>query len=231
MTCRMSTTRLRSESLRAAAFALTAAALLAGCSGPTNEGPTRTEAREVGEFHSVNIRGAANASIKVGAATSLRVTADQESLQALHTTVRNGMLLVEQKRGWFWNHGRVELQMTVPALQEVVISGAGDIVIDGARGSHLELSLQGAGNLTANGDVDLLTVTINGAGDAALAGLRARSAKVVVNGTGDVTVHATEALDALVNGVGSVRYIGTPASLATKVNGVGAITQTTPPGT
>jgi hypothetical protein len=231
MTCRMSITRSRSDSRRAAAIALVAVALLAGCSGPKNEGPTRTETRDVGQFHSVNIRGAANASIKVGAATSLSVTADEQSLQALHTTVRNGMLLVEQKRGWFWNHGHVELQMTVPSLQEVVISGAGNIAIDDARGAKLELSLQGAGNLTAKGEIDQLTVTINGAGDAALADLRARSARVVVNGTGNVTVHATEALDAVVNGVGSVRYIGTPASLATKVNGVGAIKQTTPPGT
>lgn len=221
MTCRMSITRLRRDSLHAGAGVLLA--LLAGCGGAFEDGPARTEARSVGNFHSVNVRGAADASIRVGESTSLAVTAGDATLKDLRTEVRHGMLIVEHKGGWFWQRGRLKLDITVPELREVVISGAGDITVDGARGQSLELSLQGAGNLVAGGEIHSLTVHINGAGNASLAGLHAREARVVVNGTGDVTVHASEALDAVVNGVGSVRYVGTPPRLETQINGVGNI--------
>ena len=221
----MSITRLRSHASGRAAIALAAALLLGACSRPANEGPLRSESRSVGDFHSVNVRGAANASIQVGPAASLTISAGENTLQNLTTTVREGMLIVEQKKGWWLSHGNVELQITLPVLQEVVISGAGNADITDARGESLELSLQGAGNLVAKGEIGTLAVNINGAGNANLGGLRARAAKVVVNGTGNVSVHATEELDAVVNGVGSVRYIGTPPKLDTKVNGVGSIVQ------
>jgi hypothetical protein len=94
-----------------------------------------------------------------------------------------------------------------------------------ARGESLELSLQGAGNLTADGETDHLRVLINGAGNADLAALRARSARAVLNGAGNVTVHAVEELSATVNGVGSVRYVGSPPKLDTQINGVGDVVQ------
>lgn len=222
MTSRTSTTRLRSDVLRGGAGVL-AALLLAACGGAFEEGPARTEARDVGGFHSVNLRGAADASIRVGEAPSLSATADDATLRELRTEVRHGMLIVEQKGGWPWSRKGLKLDITVPELREVVISGAGDITVDGARGQSLELSLQGAGNLVAGGEIHSLTVHINGAGNASLAGLHAREARVVVNGTGDVTVRASDALDAVVNGVGSVRYLGTPPRLETQVNGVGGI--------
>lgn len=222
MTCRTSITRLRRDALRGGAGVL-AALLLAGCGGAFDDGPARTEARSVGDFHSVNVRGAADASIRVGEAAGLSVTANDAILEDLRTEVRHGMLIVEQKGGWIWSRKHLKLDITVPELREVVVSGAGDITVDGARGQSLELSLQGAGNLVAGGEIQSLTVHINGAGNASLGGLRAREARVVVNGTGDVTVNASEALDATVNGVGSVRYVGTPPRLETQINGVGGV--------
>jgi hypothetical protein len=85
--------------------------------------------------------------------------------------------------------------------------------------------VHGAGNLVARGEIGTLDVRINGAGDAELSGLRARSVKAVVNGAGNMTVHAVEELDAVVNGVGKLRYVGSPPRLDTQVNGVGDVSQ------
>jgi hypothetical protein len=110
----------------------------------------------------------------------------------------------------------------------VTVNGAGNVEVHEARGDALRLTLQGAGNLVARGEIGTLEVTINGAGNGELAGLRARAVKAVVNGAGSVTVHAVEELDAVVNGVGKLRYLGTPAKLDTRINGVGTVSQIPP---
>jgi hypothetical protein len=226
MMCRTSITRLRETRCGALVAAVLAATLLAGCDDPPGDpGPVRSESRNVGEFHSINIRGAASGTIRVGAATSLALTGGERTLENISTEVRDGRLIVDAKKGWLWNHGEVNLDITVPVLREATISGAGNLDIQNAQGDALELAVNGAGNIVATGEIQSLTVHINGAGDAVLAGLRARDARVVVNGTGNVTVNAADALSADVNGVGSVRHVGKPGTLQTRVNGVGRVTQ------
>jgi hypothetical protein len=206
--------------------AVLAATALAGCDDrPFDAGPVRSETRNVGDFHSINIRGAASGSIRVGGATSLELTGGERTLENISTEVRDGRLIIDSKKGWLWHHGEVNLQVTVPVLREATISGAGNLGIENVQGDALELAVNGAGNIVAMGEIQSLTVHINGAGDADLAGLRAHNARVVVNGTGNVTVNAEDALSADVNGVGSVRHVGKPAALQTRVNGVGRVTQ------
>jgi hypothetical protein len=228
MMCRTSITRWRSQRLHGAVLALGGALLLTACSEPADNGPTRTETRSVGDFHSVRIGGAANATIQVGPASSLAVTAGEHTLENLTTEVRNGTLVVEQKNRWFWNGDDVSLAITVPVLRELTVSGAGNVDVQDARGESLQLSVHGAGDLTAAGEINSLSVNINGAGNADLSALRARSAKAVVNGAGNITVNATDELDAVVNGVGKVRYVGSPPKLDTQINGVGDVSQVSP---
>lgn len=226
MMCRTSTTRLREGRCGALVAAVLAAALLAGCDDRAGDpGPARSETRNVGDFHSINIRGAASGTIRVGGPTSLELTGGERTLENISTEVRDGRLIIDSKKGWLWNHGEVNLQITVPVLREATISGAGNLGIEDVRGDALELAVNGAGNIVAVGEIQSLTVHINGAGDADLAGLRARNARVVVNGTGNITVNAADALSADVNGVGSVRHVGKPGALQTRVNGVGRVTQ------
>jgi hypothetical protein len=226
----MSTTRWRSGFIRTALVALATAAALAGCSR-MESGPVRTESRNVGDFHSVEVRGSADATVRVGPATSLSVTAGENMLAELTTEVRDGKLIVEQKRHLFWDNADVDLVVTTPALRAVTVLGAGNVEVHDARGESLRLGVNGAGNMTAMGEVDSLEVDINGAGNAELAGLKARKARAVLNGAGNLTVNASDELNAVVNGVGSVRYVGTPPKLDTQVNGVGDVSQVKPGAT
>lgn len=224
MMCRTSITRLRSG-IRGAAAGLSGALLLAACGGPAGDGPVSTESRNVGDFQALRIGGAANATIRVGPAPSLTITASADTLAGIRTEVRDGTLVVEQKGRLFWSGEDVKLEITVPVLREVTVNGAGHVEVHEASGDALRLTLQGAGHLVARGEIGSLDVTINGAGNGELSGLRARAVKAVVNGAGNVTVHAVEELDAVVNGVGKLRYVGTPAKLDTRINGVGNVSQ------
>jgi hypothetical protein len=200
--------------------------LLAGCSGNAS-GPPQTEQRQPGDFHQVELRGAADLTVVVGPATSLAITADPGQLRDVKTEVRAGRLVIDQERGWNWiRHGKLAIQLTTPTLDGLSIRGAGDVAVSGIKGEVLALEISGAGDLRASGEIGMLEAHIRGAGDMDLMQLAARDAKVSINGAGDLKVRATGTLDATINGAGSISYAGNPQPLKTQINGAGSIRPT-----
>lgn len=219
MMYRTSTTRWRNPVF----WMAVTAGLLAGCAAPS--GPPITEQRSVGEFHAIEQRGAGDLHVQVGPATSLSVTADAGTLHRLATTVEDGRLVIDSRSGWSWfrRTGRVDVHITMPALDAVVLNGAGNAAIEGATGAALELALQGAGNIQAAGRIASLDASINGAGNMDLVRLVATDANVSVNGAGNMATNVTGTLRATVNGVGSVTYAGNPQRVEPAINGVGSV--------
>jgi hypothetical protein len=215
MTCRTFTTR----SLSVSAIL----ALLTGCSGG-GAGPSQTEQRQIGGFHQVELRGAGDLTVVVGPATSLTITADPSLLRDLKTEVRDGTLTIDHDGGWNWfRAGRLAIQLTTPTLDGVAIRGAGDVSISGVKSAQFALELDGAGDLRASGETGTLDAHIKGAGDMDLSQLAARDAKVSINGAGDLSVRASGALEATINGAGSITYAGNPQPVKTQINGAGSI--------
>lgn len=223
MTSRTSTTRWPDNLPRAAAAALAAGALLAGCGGPG--GATTTEQRGTDAFHSVQLDGAADVIVEVGPANSLTLTGRSGVLREVKTSVHNGMLVIERPQRWlgFGRDGDLDVKITTPNLNAFAVQGAGDVEIRGARGEALAVVLSGAGEVSATGSVQSLNARINGAGEMDLSQLTAVDATVFVNGAGELTVHVTGSLEAQLNGVGSIRYAGKPHTVTPRINGVGRI--------
>lgn len=204
---------------------LAAAALLAGCNaGSAPASPPVSQQRGVDAFHSIDLRGAGELDVLVGPRQSVTLDAPRELLAHVKTTVSNGELVIEQEGGWMQlRDASLKLRITLPKLNSLSVNGAGHVSASGLAGGATTMVLSGAGDLEASGTVDTLTVRINGAGNADLSHLAADSASVAVNGAGNLTVQATRQLDARLNGVGSIRYLGQPAQLSTEINGVGSI--------
>jgi hypothetical protein len=218
MTCRTFTTRSLSG--------LVVLALLAGCSGGAS-GPLQTEQRQPGDFHQVELRGAGGLEVEVGPATSLTISADAALLKDLTTEVRDGRLVIDYKRGWNWfSHHQLKIRLTTPVLDGLAIRGAGDAAVSGMKGERLLLEIDGAGDLRASGETGMLEAHIKGAGDMDLSQLAARDAKVSINGAGDLRVRASGALEATINGAGSISYAGNPQPVKTQINGAGSIRPT-----
>ncbi len=198
-------------------------ALLSACT--SGGGPVTTQQREVGSFHAVEVRGAANLVVDVGPAPSLSATSDATTLGALRSKIEDGRLVVEHDRHWSWFRGGpgLEVHLTTPSLDSLVMNGAGSVTINSVAGTALELLLDGAGNMRASGNIDRLTAHLNGAGNMDLSGLAAGEADVSVNGAGKLEVRATGSLTAVVNGVGNISYAGHPHPVKTQINGVGSI--------
>lgn len=223
MTCRTSTTPSR-DRLARALLAGCAAIALSACGADTRE-PPRTERRGVDAFHSVDLRGAAEVTVQVGGPTSVEVTATPAALAGVRTTVHNGTLTIDHGTGPLLLGGgdAVKLAISVPELHAFAVNGAGNVRIDGVDGTALALVLQGAGQLVATGRTASLNARINGAGNMDLAGLEAIDATVAVNGAGHLSTRVGGSLQAEVNGVGAIRYAGSPQKLDTRINGLGSI--------
>jgi Putative auto-transporter adhesin, head GIN domain len=215
-----STTPWRNGQLLALVVATLA---VAGC-GAADTGPVTTEDRPVGAFQAIRLDGAAQLDVLVGPAPSLSIIGSQDA-RAAFTALVGGDELHLDSHGSVWkpDFGKVKVRVTVPQLHALNVSGAGQITVSGMSGDGLDVSIDGASNLEANGTIGTLTVSMDGAGNLDLSHLEAVSATVTVNGAGSIQVNATGSLVATVNGVGSINYYGKPSKVTTAINGVGSI--------
>jgi hypothetical protein len=227
MMYRTSITRLHKAGSHAALAALTGTLFLSlalvAC-GQADTGPVATEERQVEAFQSIELRGAAELTVQVGPAHSLKVTAGPKTRAAFTSKVEGEKLILETHNRFFEPQmGQVDLQATLPALRSMTVSGAGDVKLIDVASDSLALALNGAASVEAQGKAAALTASMNGAGNMDLSRLEAGSATVTVNGAGSMEVNATGSLNATVNGVGSIDYTGNPGQVTTAINGVGSI--------
>jgi hypothetical protein len=200
--------------------------LLSACS--RDAGPLHVEAREVAEFQGVDIEGGSRLEIDVGSPQRVQIEAPQSVLDHIQTDVRDGTLFVRSRtKNWVvgGGHSRITIRIAVPHLDSLRLTGGHRATISGFSGGESKIDVEGAVKLHASGELDRLTVHLAGAGTANLSELTAATARVTVDGVGRVIVHPTETLDATMNGLGAIHYVGTPREVRTRMNGLGSIGQ------
>ena len=192
--------------------------------GVQGSGVPTTQARKVAEFDSIELAGSNNVTVQVGAKQSVVVHADDNLLARVTTEVQGGHLVIGNTNGSFTTRSPMSVEITVPTLTAVTLSGSGNIAATGIDTSSLTVSLPGSGVIQASGTAARLVVSVDGSGEAQLAQLVAHDVQADVNGSGEILVTATESLDASVPGSGTILYSGDPAHVTTSVTGSGAVT-------
>lgn len=187
-------------------------------------GVAGSETRDVPTFGGVALAGAADVTVDVGGEQKVVVHADDNLLAIVTTEVEGGMLVVSQSES-FDAVTPASVEIGVPSLDALRLSGAGNLTARGHDLQRLAVGLTGAGTLRGSGSVDRLDVLLSGAGDVELEGLVAGEASATLSGAGNIVVHVTRALDAKVTGVGTISYAGDPAEVKRLVAGPGAIVQ------
>ncbi|HEU4486299.1 MAG TPA: DUF2807 domain-containing protein [Povalibacter sp.] len=214
------------------ALAMTALAILSACGrGDIGTGPMKTEQRPVGDFDSISVQGGTQLEIAVGKPAMVEVEGRELFVDRLVTEVRDRTLyLTSTKKDWvtIGTSPRVIVRIAVPSLAKLEVQGGNDVHLTGFNGGSSTLRLEGAINLNGSGRLDALDVFMAGAGNADLAKLVTQSAKVTVAGVGNVTIQASDSLDATMNGVGAIFYLGSPRQVNTHMNGLGTISQRDP---
>jgi hypothetical protein len=185
-------------------------------------GVPATQVRALPPFTSVELGGSNAVTVRVGGEQAVVVHADDNLVDAVTTIVRGGRLVVDD-RGDFSTKSPMSVDVTVPELEGVALTGSGILNVSRAIGPRLTARLEGSGVLAVGGAVDGIDALLSGSGDMRLGDLVARHATAVVSGSGRITVNATESLDASVSGSGAILYGGDPARVVRRVTGSGAI--------
>jgi Putative auto-transporter adhesin, head GIN domain len=197
-------------------------------SGSATEGSgvSATQARQVAAFSSVELAGSNNVLIHVGdrQQQSVVVKGDDNLLQRVTTEVHSGELVIGNTPGNLSANTPMSVEVTVPALTALTLSGAGNIAVDGIGSQNLEVSLAGSGNLAGSGAATRLDITVGGSGTVQFAHVVADNVRAVVSGDGSIFVTATRSLDGSISGDGAIVYTGNPPDVTKNVTGTGAIT-------
>jgi hypothetical protein len=185
-------------------------------------GVAAAQTRNVPAFTSVDLAGANNVVIHVGGEQKVVVRADDNLLGRVTTGVRDGRLVIGST-GSFSARSPMRVDIAVPSLDSVTLSGSGVVIVDGLHATTFTVEVPGSGVLRVSGTADRLDATLGGSGDVDLQGLVAHDATAVVAGSGRVQVHASRSLDATVSGVGAIYYSGNPSKVAQSITGTGSI--------
>ena len=193
-------------------------------SGVEGSGTTATEIREVAPFASVDLAGSNQVSVTVGPEQSVRVRADDNLIDLVTTDVRAGELVIDN-RGSFQTNSPMSVEVTLPVLDAVSLSGSGTLTAQAVRAGTLIVRLPGSGTIRASGATDRIQATLDGSGELQLNDLIAAQATAVVSGSGLIELVATETLEATVSGSGSILYSGNPRQVTKSIPGTGAIVE------
>jgi hypothetical protein len=191
-------------------------------SGIEGSGNAATETRHVAPFSTLDLAGSNNVIVHTGGKQSVVVHADDNLIDTVTTQV-HGDRLVIGTAGSFTTKSPMHVDVTVPSLGALVLSGNGNLIADGIDVRTLKVTLAGNGVVRASGTAARLDISLKGSGDVQLGQLVARDAHAVVDASGRIAVNATNSLDAAVRGSGLILYSGSPAHVTKTVTGSGAI--------
>jgi len=199
-------------------------ALLAGCGLGEwiGSGTAATQTRHVAAFTSVDLAGSNVVTIQAGGKQSVVVHADANLLSRVTTQVHAGVLVIGTI-GSFTTSSPMSVDVSVPSLKALTLSGSGNISAANIQAGTLTVTLSGSGVLRASGAVGRLDVSLGGSGDAQLQQLTARDVHAALSGSGRILVDATHSLQASVPGSGAIMYGGNPAYVTKDISGSGAI--------
>jgi hypothetical protein len=226
--------------------------LLAGCqidipnssTAVIGSGKVITESRSVSNFKNITFGGVGDMLITQGETESLAIEAEDNIVALIKTEVKDDTLTI----GFTQNNINlrptqpIKYTLAVKALDNLRISGAGNINIPALKTEKFTLKISGAGNVKIDKlDAADLTMTLSGAGNASVSGqvtsqsivvtgvgnyggreLSSQTANVLLSGAGNATVWAQKNLEAKITGFGSVNYYGSP-EVTRKITGAGSV--------
>lgn len=231
----------------AAGAALVAGSLgLAGCFSINVggfEGETLDELDKSGSAPSeIALAGPDDLVVKTGKKLKIKVSGDEEAIEALRFKRDGDTLTVGRDGDASWNAGSATVTITMPAPTDISMfgsgsitaaelasdadismAGSGSISVTEVAADKLEISSAGSGSIKAAGTASKLEVNIMGSGSAGLKKLKADEVDVTIAGSGGVRVASDGKVEASIAGSGSVVVTG-DAECKSSVAGSGTLT-------
>lgn len=198
-----------------------------GASGPmlVGSGMYAVQPRVLsGPFDSLEVTGPAAIEVVRGESCSIEIHGDDNLINFLETELIGSTLHVGIKRGAsFSSHLPLKVVAKAPSIEQVDLSGSGDVTLSELDQSELRVELSGSGDVVAQGRVSSVFLTLQGSGDIDTLRIQARRANIKLHGSGDIRAFASEEAKVRLHGSGDVTVAGKPKSRDAKVSGSGDI--------
>jgi hypothetical protein len=209
-------------------------------------GPVFEQELQVDNFIGFDLMEAGDVTVYQGTEQKVLVRAEANIFDRLETDVRSGVWEIDLGRGCFRDY-ELSIEITVTDLEEVILSGSGDIYIDDfddqeellvdISGSgdieigsfsgteEIDISISGSGNIdivTDFPDLEEMNINISGSGKVKAFPAETRNCYINISGSGSCEVSVTDLLDVNISGSGSIFYKGFPM-VKSKITGSGTI--------
>ncbi|WP_299289215.1 head GIN domain-containing protein [uncultured Mucilaginibacter sp.] len=217
--------------------------VLSSCNDSCEKGSGKaaSEYRKVGAFTKLNFSGAYKVVLKQGV-PSVKVTADDNLLKQIETSVRGDELTIKTKKN-ICNAGTMEIDISNPDFQAVKTAGTIDLSADGKLNlKDFSMELAGMSKVNLNLNAANVTTSTSGSSEVNLTG-QATSNKVTMSGKSNLNaldfvvanyrietsgftncnVNVLNELSVNVSGAGSVQYKGNPAKISNEHSGATSI--------
>ena len=188
--------------------------------GPTvqGNGEEAMEERSVGDFERLAVQGAFQVQVAIGSPTSVVVRGDENLLQHVRTLVRDGSLEIRQQRN-LRPDVPLSIEVRVPSLRSLAVSGSSAVELDGVQEAELELRASGSSVLRARGRAEHLRAECSGACRLELDELVVETARVELSGSCRAELRTERELSIESSGSSEVVYRGAGRLGAVEING------------
>lgn len=206
------------------------------------------EVRDVSRFDQVRFRGPGTLKITQTNEESLTVHAPAYVIKHIISEVKDGVLYVGYKSPKVTPlrvlKEVISFDLRVKDIREISVTGSGAVIvpdldndtvcveINGSgkvnlghlTADNFRATIQGAGHIRAQGDVETQAIVVNGSGKVMSDHLVSDFARVILNGSGKVSMSVSDELNVVINGSGEVSYGGFP-DITKAITGSGALTR------
>src|SRR3954463_10044839 len=184
-----------------------------GTSVEFGSGNVATETREAGGFEQLDVSSAVHATVTIGQPRRVSVTADDNLLDNVITTVTGDRLSIGMSGAVASTGNVVQVEITVPSLSAIHAGSAGAIEVEGLAADQLRLEVDSAGVITASGTAPTLDLRAGRAGELQLRDLAVDHATVSIDSAGHAWLHAAQQVTGSVSSAGTLTLIGEPATV------------------
>lgn len=179
----------------------------------TANGDLLSETRDVAQFSGVNSSGATPVKINYGTTFKVVVKGSSNLVPRFTTRVVNNILYLSFEHVNV-HRDDIEVELTMPTINKIALSGSGKVAIMGSfpAQQNLSVSLSGSAEVKVGNTMQVtnVNVEISGSGEVDLTEVGAKQAEANISGSGTAKFQVQDHLKAKISGSGKVYYSGTP---------------------
>ncbi len=191
----------------------------------TGSGKVVTVSRDVSGFNGLVVNGAGKVSVEWTGTEALSITADDNLLPYIVVQVRDSNLVIEFKPNVVFDRTTdLTFKVAVKNLNSIELNGAVALEGQGIDADRLSVRVNGAGAARMQGKIAQQEISLTGTGAYNAENVEGKGATVTNSGAGAAVVRVSDQLNATINGIGVIEYIGNP-QVTKNVAGIGVIRQ------